>query len=67
MSARGPTLLAVLTMTAAIQEVPPDHRGCYELETDHLSETAETYDEALGRVRERLQPGWRILWLRVDR
>jgi hypothetical protein len=54
-------------MTAAVQEVPPDHRGGYELDTDYLSATAETYDDALGQIRERLQPGWRILWLRVDR
>ncbi|WP_459985906.1 hypothetical protein [Nocardioides sp. AN3] len=57
----------MLTMTAAVQEVPPDHRGGYELDTDYLSATAETYDDALGQIRERLQPGWRILWLRVDR
>jgi hypothetical protein len=54
-------------MTAAVQEIPPDHRGGYELESDHLSAAAGTYDEALGRIREQLRPGWRILSLRVDR
>lgn len=67
MSARASTLRLVLTVTAALQEIPPDHRGGYELERDDLSAAAASYDEALERIREQLQPGWRILSLRVDR
>jgi hypothetical protein len=67
LSARASTLRLVLTMTAALQEIPPDHRGGYELERDDLSAAAASYDEALERIREQLQPGWRILSLRVDR
>lgn len=54
-------------MTAAVQEIPPDHRGGYELERDDLSAAAATYEEALERIQEQLRPGWRILSLRVDR
>ena len=54
-------------MTAAVQEIPPDHRGGYELERDDLSAAAATYNDALEGIREQLQPGWRILSLRVDR
>ena len=69
-SAVGPALLTlrlVHTMTAAVQETPPDHRGGYELERDDLSVAAATYDEAFERIRGQLRPGWRILSLRVDR
>lgn len=66
-SARARTLRLVLTITAAVQEVPPDHRRGYELERDDLSADAATYDEALERIQEKLRPGWRILSLRVDR
>lgn len=66
-SARASTLRLVLTMTAAVQEIPPDHRGGDELERDDLSAAAATYNDALEGIREQLQPGWRILSLRVDR
>ena len=54
-------------MTAAVQEIPPDHRGGYELERDELSTAAATYDEVLERIQEQLRPGWRILSLSVGR
>lgn len=57
----------VLTITTAVQEVPPDHRGGYELDCDDLLADAETHDEALERIQVQLRPGWRILSLRVDR
>jgi hypothetical protein len=57
----------VLTIIAAVQEIPPDHRGGYELERGDLSAAAPTYDEALEHIRRQLRPGWRILSLRVDR
>ena len=57
----------MLTITAAIQEIPPDHRGRYELERGDLSAVAATYDQALESIRGLLRPGWRILSLRVDR
>ena len=57
----------MLTITAAVQEIPPDHRGGYELERDDPSAYAATYDEALERIQEQLRPGWRVLSLRVDR
>ncbi|WP_041546523.1 MULTISPECIES: hypothetical protein [unclassified Nocardioides] len=50
----------MLAMTAALQEIPPDHRGGYELARADLSATAASYDEALERIREQLRPGWRI-------
>lgn len=67
MSVRAPTIRPVLTITAAVQEIPPDHRGGYELERDDLSADAATYGEALERIEDQVRPGWRILSLRVDR
>lgn len=57
----------VLTMTAAIQQAPPDHRGGYELESDQVEVTASTYDEAMAQVLGRVPEGWRLLSVRVDR
>lgn len=61
----------VLTMTATIQQCPPDHRGGYELERRELAASGDTYDDALrqieARVAERLPAQWQILHVRVDR
>lgn len=67
LSADASRVRLVLTITAAIQEIPPDHRGRYELERGDLSAVAATYDQALESIRGLLRPGWRILSLRVDR
>lgn len=67
MSVGLPRLQRVLTMTAAIQEIPPDHRGGYELERDDISASEETYDTALGKIEAQLRPGWRILSISVVR
>lgn len=66
-----PMLDNVLTLTATIQQCPPDHRGGYELERGEVEASADTYAEALGeieaRLAERLPTRWRILCVRVDR
>lgn len=61
------TLTAVLTLTAAVQQIPPDHRGGYELASDHVVVEAPEYAEALEAANRQVPEGWRIISLRVDR
>jgi hypothetical protein len=54
-------------MIAAIGEVPPDHKGGYQLASDAISTTADTYEAALEQLQRTVPEGWRILSIRVDR
>lgn len=55
------------TLIAAIGEVPPDHKGGYQLASDVISTSAETYEIALEQVKRTIPEGWRVLSIRVDR
>lgn len=55
----------MLTLIAAIQQTPPDHKGVYDLDRDELTETAEAYDAALTRIKDRVPEGWRIAHVRT--
>jgi hypothetical protein len=56
----------MLTMTAAIGQIPPDHRGGYELARRDLGATAEDHDAAMDDIEQRMPEGWRILSIRID-
>lgn len=58
---------SVLTITAAIRQAPPDHRGGHELALDEVSNSAVTYEEALTAIEQGLPAGWQIIHVRVDR
>lgn len=58
--------LVVMTMTAAIQQMPPDHRGGCDLARAELSATGPTYDDARAELQGRVPEGWRVLHVRVD-
>lgn len=57
----------MLTMTAGIQQIPPDHRGGHDLATDELRTEAEDYDQARAQINRTLPEGWRVIWLMVNR
>lgn len=57
----------MLTLTAAVQQTPPDHRGGYDLARDRIVVEAGDYDEALDAATRQVPEGWRIISLRVDR
>jgi len=57
----------MLTISAVLGQVPPDHRGGYVLERQEITSTSSTYDEALDDLDSRVPEGWRILAVRVDR
>lgn len=57
----------MLTITARIQQTPPDHRDGYELGLAELERSAPSYDQAIDQVRTSVPDGWRILFVRVDR
>jgi hypothetical protein len=61
------TQARVLTLYATVQEIPPDHRGCYTLGRDELAVEDSDYDQALAAARCRVPDGWRIIALRVER
>jgi hypothetical protein len=63
-AADGP---ATLTLYATVQEIPPDHRGCYTLGRDELVVEDVDYDQALTAAQRRVPEGWRIIALRVER
>lgn len=57
----------VLTMRVRIQEAPPDHQGGYELGSDTVEATAESYQDAFADAAARVPDGWRIAAVLVDR
>lgn len=54
-------------MTARIQQIPPDHRGGYQLATDEIRTEADNYDQAHEQLDRTLPDGWRIISITVDR
>lgn len=57
----------MLTVTATIGEIPPDHKGGYELATRNVASTAPTYEQAVAECAEQVPGGWRMLYVRVSR
>ena len=57
----------VLTLTAAIRECPPDHKGGYDLARKDIVVTAEDYDTALAEARSKVPEGWQMIGIMVDR
>lgn len=56
----------MLTLRARIQQIPPDHKGGYDLEVDEIVAEADDYDTALAKAKQELPDGWRIIWLRSE-
>lgn len=73
MSATPTSLDTVLKLYTTVQQVPPDHRGGYELATEtlttdsHATDLGEAYTEAKDAAARLLPEGWRIIAFRVDR
>lgn len=63
----APRLRGVLTVRATIGEIPPDHKGGYDLATDEVSADGESYEAAMAAVRRLVPDGWRILHVTVVR
>lgn len=56
-----------LTVTARIQQVPPDNAGGHQLSVDTLTVQADDYPTAQTVLRTQLPAGWRVIDWTVDR
>ncbi|KQP62886.1 hypothetical protein [Nocardioides sp. Leaf285] len=55
----------MLTITLGIQEVPPDHRGGYELASDEVTVEAASYEEGVAEATKLIPEGWRKIFVRT--
>lgn len=51
-------------VVAMIETVPEDNAGTVRQQVDELSADAESYEDAVAMLRERVPAGWRIINLR---
>lgn len=58
--------MRVLTLTMRVREIPPDHKGGYDLAVESLVEQAETYEAACRAAEARVPEGWQPIWVIVD-
>lgn len=55
----------MITLTASIETIPPDHHGPGpDHQTRQVEVTAETYDQAREQILTELPDGWRVKLLR---
>lgn len=55
----------MVTVTACIQQTPPDASGLHEVATDEITETAEDYLTAVAAAEAKVPEGWRVLYVRT--
>lgn len=53
-------------LIAILQEIPPDHRGGYDLAVDEISEPFDEWDATRARLDARVPDGWRMIALRTS-
>ncbi|MFE6508098.1 hypothetical protein ACFVBP_10545 [Nocardioides sp. NPDC057764] len=54
----------MVVLHSKIREIPPDHRGGYDLEVREIQAEGDTYELAKAKL-ESLVPekGWQMLWI----
>lgn len=57
----------MLTLTARIQQRPPDNLGGHDLAVDQITTEAASYEEGRAQLERVVPDGWRILSILVDR
>lgn len=53
-----------MILSTTIRQNPPDHRGGYELPTEDLTVSADTYDQAYALLKEKTPEGWSMLFVK---
>jgi len=52
-----------VNLRARVRQVPPDHKGGYELEAQTIETEAESYDDARTALEAQVPEGWQIISL----
>lgn len=55
----------MVTVTACIQQIPPDNSGLHVLDVDEITQTGEDYLTAVAAAEAKVPDGWRVLYVRA--